>query len=941
MQFLSGEKELNALDDSAFWDGSYLLDGTIDRDGYSVETMTLNARLTPQKGGPPLEFEVSDSRTNLAEVVNQLAAKVNEALKVNSTVKEWDAADEASQYFDEAKWAYRWGLLPQAQAASESAWTLGKRTKEVAALRVRAYGENVLSPESPSTQCNLNVPAMPDESKLNSATRSLELFCQDATRTSTNSAVLDLDWFDLGLQSLRMSARFLEGFYNAAEMRRGNEEQLAELRSWARQTAALLITKAPNNRIVQKFGGWRVGDTEGCRDLEWLVWEEAGIWHEKPEDALPVFERLLDNGYHPEHLPKVIGWSWEDRKRAPRVLKNFIEELCVSTNPGVRLEGRFLVLLRTPDDTEDTVKTCEEKLFSEIWEQRRDVLDDPGKVSLLPRMEEAMRYKKYPLNDPNRRLEDAPLVAFTHRLRMDYLSNASTYNPRVFRMLFPDDTGYYSQLEAQELTGLMEDFKGRTRPQTPGNGVLINNVVETLQRVVGTNTVVAQRPKPSAVRPAENPLAVNFIEWKLKQSPIGTDLSPIPQKLILRGGKTWCRVCYLRSDELLPFNSPSAFIRVDLNTGDCDEIPFPPELGISDKSFEVTDDSLFVSARNHLARFRFRERTWETIPVPMEGGAEITALNGRLYLATGDSLLEVQPDARTVQILASARRRPAANELDSLWAQGAQVFTGWSNKVGVLTTTCLFLFDPGTGEWEKIAMPESLPRQHVTSFLTGQGIQLLGWDYPALRGHVRMYDFSPDHAGPELLLKQGAGKQLPASGPGQLPDQPRWQWPEPFRLDFPSFVSEGKCLWAFDPRKIHWASYFMAEEPVHFDDDRQATLLRFESGVRQALYLAIRFEKDGQPFDPFDPQSGKFWLAPAIPVPFWLVAPEGLIVVRPNLAGHWLISKTELEKRFAKLGAAAKEKSVAKPKTANVQEIQNGSNLPPASIETQAGGLDP
>ena len=63
MQLLAEEKELK-LDDSAFWNGSYLLEGVVDQNGYSKETITINARLTPPKGGVPMEFEVSGSRTN-------------------------------------------------------------------------------------------------------------------------------------------------------------------------------------------------------------------------------------------------------------------------------------------------------------------------------------------------------------------------------------------------------------------------------------------------------------------------------------------------------------------------------------------------------------------------------------------------------------------------------------------------------------------------------------------------------------------------------------------------------------------------------------------------------------------------------------------------------------------------------------------------------------
>ncbi|HTV39601.1 MAG TPA: hypothetical protein VMF08_03425 [Candidatus Sulfotelmatobacter sp.] len=120
LQLLAEEKDLKA-DTSAFWDGSYLLDGVVDQNGYSRDTITINARLTPPRGGQPLLFEVSGSRTNLAEVVNALAARVTGMLNIQSTATPWNAADEASSYFDEANWALKWEMYGEAQAASESA----------------------------------------------------------------------------------------------------------------------------------------------------------------------------------------------------------------------------------------------------------------------------------------------------------------------------------------------------------------------------------------------------------------------------------------------------------------------------------------------------------------------------------------------------------------------------------------------------------------------------------------------------------------------------------------------------------------------------------------------------------------------------------------------------------------------------------------------------
>ena len=138
MQEMEREKGFNA-DESAFWDGSYLLEGSVDQNGYSRDVITVDVRLTPPKGGAPLSFQVSGARTNLTEVINQLADKIVGLLNVKSVVPKWRAADEASRFYAEAKWALKWGAYPEAEAAADSAWALGKQDLECATVRVQAY----------------------------------------------------------------------------------------------------------------------------------------------------------------------------------------------------------------------------------------------------------------------------------------------------------------------------------------------------------------------------------------------------------------------------------------------------------------------------------------------------------------------------------------------------------------------------------------------------------------------------------------------------------------------------------------------------------------------------------------------------------------------------------------------------------------------------------
>jgi hypothetical protein len=52
--------------------------------------------------------------------------------------------------------------------------------------------------------------------------------------------------------------------------------------------------------------------------------------------------------------------------------------------------------------------------------------------------------------------------------------------------------------------------------------------------------------------------------------------------------------------------------------------------------------------------------------LPPETTSTLTALDGHIYLLTTDRILELDPDSGSIQILASKRRRPPANVLDTL-----------------------------------------------------------------------------------------------------------------------------------------------------------------------------------------------------------------------------------------------------------------------------------
>jgi len=737
MQLLGEEKDLN-LDDSAFWNGSYLLEGVVDQNGYSKETITINARLTPPKGGAALQFEADGSRTNLAEVINQLAVKVNEVLKVNSTVKEWNAADEAAQYFDEAKWAMRWGLFHEAQEASESAWALGQRTTAVMSLRLQSYLDEAPSfTRSGTTRYFVLLPT-PDPANLELAIHVVELYNRDIplvmaqggssvannpssapNLAATAKGVLkvngriqaggtiafsnNVEWFDIGIAALEMSSAVLQNFNQAAEARSEHELQLSELRGATRQLVTALETNVPP-------------DT-----LSTLKWEDGGRWFDKPETALPMYEKMLKSGYRPSthdigddrenrNFPQIVGWSWEDRKRIPDLLRQFAAKLAVSTNQDLQLEGLLYKLMLTPYDSSGRLDAIQNELYGQIWEQRQSLFAGRIEASVIGRIEESLCYK-HGMSFGNLRWQ--PFLGFKQHLRKDYLAHIDRFDDRGFEALFfpVDITGNlsmsaFSKSEIAEILPMLVDFKRRLNlsrtegfrvDQVPGILAEIDSskAKAKLNLNSGETSARSAVSKPNAIK-----TVVEFTSWKLDLPPMDPDLRPVVRTSIYRHGKLWVQILCCKSG-VSRDNFRTVFASVDPQTGLCEVIPFPSELGSPDRFFEITADSLYAIQGNRLEQYPFQTKRWETVNIPMQGDVQILELKDRLYLATSDAILELAPDTQTIQILASLRRRPAINRMDELDGFG-RIFAGNDGKLVVSAQQSFFTYLPDSHKWKEV-----------------------------------------------------------------------------------------------------------------------------------------------------------------------------------------------------------------------------------------------
>lgn len=396
MELLADENQWNKSGENTFWNGSYLVEGSIDKAGFQKDLITIEVRLTPPDKTGVLTVEVSGARTNLPAVVNELAVRIMGALKKGGGSAVWNPEAEAGQYFTEAQWMLKWGMVQEAKSAGETAWALGRQNRQAAELRIKAYqacaGDPgvciVLNNEKQvvfGQQINPHIPDFgqmaayapaPDPEQFADLVRAGELF-QDNFRSFLASAPkLDTNWLDLGESILAQTSLWLRYYYFTAEARQGQEAAIVEARGLC-QTIAGRLEAHPD---------FANADTK--QTLLTVKARNAAFWVNTPEQCLPLYRAMIAAGqwplvrhrfynaaykevsaqlkaegypwnmfsegmervsrYTPQEPPAnpanpcLAGWAWADRQRCPTVWHGFIDELCNSSQPATSVEGQIL-----------------------------------------------------------------------------------------------------------------------------------------------------------------------------------------------------------------------------------------------------------------------------------------------------------------------------------------------------------------------------------------------------------------------------------------------------------------------------------------------------------------------------------------------------------------------------------------------------------------------
>ncbi|EEF57909.1 CsgG/HfaB family protein [Pedosphaera parvula] len=403
---LTTEKEFSKTEDSPFWNGSYLLEGIVDKNGYSKEEATISARLVPPGGGTPVEIEISGKRNQPEQMIEQLARQIMASLKKQSSAPEWKPAAEAIQFYEEAKWALKWQVNKEAQAAAEAAWALGKRDLDCAMVRIQAHLTDALpdphfvesslsettatDEEARSTLDDdkrtyhpaamiwerggldgkfvriLMVLNQPDQEKLAGAIHVLGLYREFSQSLPAEEPKMDSDWYRLGVSTLTGASKVLQHFYLVPEAQKGVEDKLAELRRLAREVSDYIL-KSPSVRDAYWVGNqFATHDTLGrfseapnifqCK-LHW-----GPFWQEKPEDTIALYRGLMssevfcyihkDLWFRELASPLLPAWNQQDKERGRLLWSQFRQELDSSTNLFLKLEASSLQVAQAANEKE-------------------------------------------------------------------------------------------------------------------------------------------------------------------------------------------------------------------------------------------------------------------------------------------------------------------------------------------------------------------------------------------------------------------------------------------------------------------------------------------------------------------------------------------------------------------------------------------------------------
>lgn len=705
MEAMRWEKDFAGVGQDPFWSGCYVVDGGISFSGVDQEVLEVVLRIRPPGSGELLSVKAKGQSRDLPKLADTMAEQILQALQRQTDSLPWDPLEEARQYLEEAKWAYKWKLFRTAAAAADASWALGNESEETAMLRIKANGAQAIA-DNGGRERSRGMPqgdplSTPEPDKLIPLLRAMDLYKDYVTTFSGSWADTHNEWHGLGSDMLEVASVLLKSFHESGVTDPENRQRLAAVRAGAWEISRYLREKVePQGEHLVRRGDmlWPGASYDRMKNVFFVTFLYGCYWCEKPQDILPVYRGILalplqSRGNGIEHAgsyvrergivwrsadePWLVAWDEQAKEGLESLRAGFLKDLLGADVPEQRLDG-LLIALRSAE-TESDIEHATKQLLETLRDLRDPILAgdiDGGYLTHAWNLSKTLS-RRSPLH--------ASISKMYTRLSEYYLERSPDFDAATLRA-------------AQSIW--MEAGGHPYQPVRDGNPDVPRN----------TNALVVSQfwPTPTLLS-GKAPASFPHITSVQRQE-----------------GKMWLEAHSLQSCNA-PTDDKGEVVEVRLDSFDVMPVPFRPPL-VSDmgkgedfNGFAVTPRYLYFGGNEYITQYDRRQKTWKRIHAPLENGARIWSIDEDLYLVTADALLKLNPVTGELRTLISTRRRPPVSVLDEIGAFDIPlIWKGRENEVRIYLQGAkadggvIYALREGGDDWvEVLSFPDLSPKPFV------------------------------------------------------------------------------------------------------------------------------------------------------------------------------------------------------------------------------------
>ena len=923
MRVLAQEKTLDWSVNESFWASGYIVEGSINPAGVTAGTTELVLKVN-RTGMPSASYSVAGGSDDWPGLVNEVVEKLMSGPLGQEPSSVWNPRREAEVYFEEAKWAQQWGLLPRMQEALEAAWALGLQSQECGLLRAQSY---LLAALPPGGRNDAAYPqeytplALPSPIHLQNALLGLDSLEKFLRLFPLQGNVEGTTWIPVAIDGLETASIVLKAIYankRPAAVETGSRD-VSLLRLRCRQMADLIeeaIRRARAESAQHDTTLFNHNYQVDVSSQEWLdnVWlRYGGLWHDDPREAAGRLEAVLrrwaarDNEESRRRLDQAIiertsqmpwlaNWTGMPEETFTRLQIDALRQLVFPEYPRTFLYSAYLEL-RLVTETEDVVaaarRTMNALSENDGWAYNKLYEFEPP-ILIFKLLDQ----KWEPLTVAKNKAKTELAKEFSRALLPTYLANSSRAYPDVLDHLVVP--GAFGPSERPVIEKAWRIFAERVKlyPASASRyekmlGISVTNAPERTPQPVQHE--LATTPIPDNSRSA----ALAITQFRMPKVLDSLTERSYPLELVgshLDGNMLWLEGIY--QVEMVGVDPREEHVLLGIAPGEIEEtVVHLPGAQLLPEVLAVAQGEVFLQHGDQVQRLRIDGKPHsETLPLRATRDANLWRLDAGIFAFADGSILRCDGTSGKTEILASSRRRPAQNILDDRPPFRVHaMMDGPKGTVRALIDASFYQYDPSLKAWGELGKVKSLGAISCNR----SGILC----YPASYENAQFTFMDPASARPAVLFRtrdrngQWQDEDAPRTLPGEFPytpgmsvglygdrmaafdDQYIWFLDGPYLVDT---THDGGESWSGEYAKVRKL------------DDRDGLLWRFSRTDGKYAAIPIEYRANGR--------KPKPWLLattsmnnrnPKGPYSHLMATAQGLAVWEPD--GFWWLPRSDIE----------------------------------------------